>query len=104
MTERVNWDHVSEWCELPYPEQALLLTKDQEMSQEVVDTTNVELNNMIENKVFETVPYGNQNTVSSRWIISTEKFKNGIRKVKAHLVARGFEEDSSSLRTDSYMQ
>jgi len=48
----VNWDHVSEWCELPYPEQALLLTKDQEMSQKVVDAKNVELNNMIENKVF----------------------------------------------------
>ena len=96
----VNWDHVSEWCELPYPEQALLLTKDQEMSQEVVDAKNAEFNNMIENNVFEIVPYDNQNTVSSRWII-TEKFKNGVRKIKARLVARGFEEDSSDMRTDS---
>ena len=39
-------------------------------------------------------------TVSSRWII-TEKFKNGVRKIKARLVARGFEEDSSDMRTDS---
>ena len=96
----VNWDHVSEWCELPYPEQALLLTKDQEMSQDVVDAKNVEVNNMIVNKVFDKVPYDNQITVSSRWII-TEKFINGIRKIKARIVARGFEEDSSSLRTDS---
>lgn len=26
----VNWDKVDEWCDLPYPEQALLLTGDQE--------------------------------------------------------------------------
>ena len=91
---------MDEWGELPYPEEALLLTKDQEMSQEVVDAKNTELNNMIENEVFEIVPYVNQNTVSSRWII-TEKFKDGARKVKARLVARGFEEDSSNLKTDS---
>ena len=85
---------------LPYPEQALLLTKDQEMSQDVVDAKNDEVNNMIVNKVFDKVPYDNQITVSSWWII-TEKFINGIRKIKARLVARGFEEDSSSLQTDS---
>ena len=96
----VNWDHISEWCELPYPEQALILTKDQEMLQEVVDAKTAELKNMTDNDVFDIVPFVNQDTVSSRWII-TEKFKDGVRKVKARLVARGFEEDSSELRTDS---
>ena len=35
-----------------------------------------------------------------RWII-TEKFKDSNSLIKARLVARGFEEDSSHLRTDS---
>ena len=96
----VNWDNVDEWCELPFPEQALLLTKDQEMSQEVVDAKEAELHNMEKNYVFEKVPYVGQNTVSSRWIL-TGKFKDSERKVKARLVARGFEEDSTHLKKDS---
>ena len=96
----MNWDHVNAWSELPYPEQALILTKNQEVSQDVVDAKNVELENMIRNDVFEAVPYTNQTTVSSRWII-TEKFKEGKRKIKARLVARGFEEDSSEMKKDS---
>ena len=96
----VNWDHVIAWSELPYPEHALILTKDQEVSQEVVDAKDVELGNMKRNDVFRAVPFTGQPTVSSRWII-TEKFKSGRRKVKARLVARGFEEDSSAMRKDS---
>ena len=96
----VNWDDVSAWSELPYPEQALILTKDQEVSQDVVDAKNEELKSMIKNYVFEAVPYSYQTTVSSRWIL-TEKFKKGKRMIKARLVARGFEEDSSEMRKDS---
>ena len=33
----VNWDDVQEWSELPSPENSVLLTSDQEMSQEIVD-------------------------------------------------------------------
>ena len=32
----VNWDDVQDWNELPFPEGYVLLTADQEMSQEVV--------------------------------------------------------------------
>ena len=96
----VNWDHVVSWSELPYPEQALILTRDQEVAQEVVDAKNVELENMLRNDVFQVVTFANQPTVSSRWII-TVKYKNGRRIVKARLVARGYEEDSSAMRKDS---
>ena len=96
----VNWDHVDEWSELPYPEQALILTKDQAVSQEVLDAKNREFDNMKRNDVFEIIPFDGQNTISSRWII-TEKFKDGERIVKARLVARGFEEDSSDMAKDS---
>lgn len=39
-----------------------MLTKDQEMSQEVIDTNNVKMNN-IRNYVLETVPYVHQKTI-----------------------------------------
>lgn len=41
-----------------------------------------------------------QSRVSTRWVC-TEKLKGGKLTLKARLVARGFEEDSSQLRTDS---
>ena len=96
----VNWDDVEEWSELPAPENTVLLTADQEMSQEVVDAKENELKNLIENEVFEEVPFENQTTVSTRWVIS-EKFKDGVKRTKARLVARGFEEDTRNLRIDS---
>ena len=67
---------VNAWSELPYPEQALILTKDQEVAQDVVDAKNEELENMIRDDVLDAVPYSDQTMVSSCWII-TEKFKGG---------------------------
>ena len=59
------------------------------------------MNNLIENDVFESVQNENQRTISTfRWII-IEKFNNGKKIVKACLVARGFEEDSSNFTKDS---
>ena len=96
----LDWDTVGQWQKLPYPEHFILLTKEEEYSQEVVDAKNKELDKLIENKVYDTVPYTGQKLISSKWHI-TEKFKDEKRVVKAHLVARGFEEDTTQLRTDS---
>ena len=52
------------------------------------------------NNVFEIVPFSNQHTVSSLWLL-TEKYRKGVKKTKARLVARGFEEDSSAMIKDS---
>ena len=59
-----------------------------------------EYQNWLENGVFEEVPDNNQKAMSVRWII-TEKIINGKRIIKARLVARGFEEDTSNLRKES---
>lgn len=53
-----------------------------------------------ENEVFVEVQDTGQTRVSTRWVC-TEKAKKGETIYKARLVARGFEEDSSQLRTDS---
>ena len=87
------------WNELPYPESTVLLTGDQELSEEVIDTRQKELENLSTNDVYEAVPFENQKKIPSCWII-TEKFQNGARKVKACLVVRGFEEDMRNLRKD----
>ena len=70
------------------------------MSQEIVGAKEKELKNMIENDVFERVPFYGQATVSCKWVF-TEKFENEKEVVKARSVARGFEKDSSDLCTDS---
>ena len=63
-----------------------------------MDAKEKELENMKKNNVYELEKYKGQATISSRWII-IEKYKEGKKVVKAHLVARGFEEDSDKLRT-----
>ncbi|XP_057305251.1 uncharacterized protein LOC130642182 [Hydractinia symbiolongicarpus] len=96
----INWNDVSKWVELENPEFPVYMCDVDMFSQEVVDAKERELQNLKENDVFEEVPDTGQTTVSSKWVI-TEKFKGEKRVVKARLVARGFEENSQSLRTDS---
>ncbi len=51
-------------------------------------------------KTFTEVPDKGEKTISTRWVC-TRKIKGGKVVHKARLVARGFEEDSKTLRTDS---
>ena len=95
----VNWSNVVSWSELPFPEEVVLLTKVDEFAQDVIDAKE-EISNLNSNEVYDIVPYTNQRTISSRWVL-TEKFKDEKRVTKARLVARGFEEDSSKYRKDS---
>ena len=69
-------------------------------SEAVEEAKSKELRNWEENCVFSEVHNEGQEAISVRWIV-TEKMKNGIPHVKARLVARGFEEESSELRKDS---
>ena len=52
------------------------------------------------NKVYEPVPFTDQKYISTRWVL-TDKIIGGERKVKARLVARGFEEKNEELMKDS---
>ena len=79
--DSVNWDNVSEWKEVPYPANVLLLTNEEEYAQEVVDARNRELEKLTENEVYTTVPYTGQKLISSKWVM-TEKYKDG-KKVKS---------------------
>ena len=65
---------MDDWKELPYTENAVLLTTDQELSQDVV-VKEREPNNLVDNNAFDVVPFEKQATVSSCWII-TEKYKD----------------------------
>ena len=58
-----------------------------------------EHDNWVSNNVYVKVNDCGQSTISLRWVV-TEKMKNNVPVVKAHLVARGFEEDLFH-RTDS---
>ena len=96
----VDWDKIRRWKVIPSPENAVMMSAHDQLSQEVIDAKEKELNNLKQNNVFECVPFTNQVTISSKWIF-TEKLVEGEKVIKARLVARGFEEDSSSFGTDS---
>ena len=59
-----------------------------------------ELLNWIENYLFESVENLGQCAISVRWVI-TEKIKGREKVTKAHLVARGYEENKQDLQTNS---
>ena len=59
-----------------------------------------ELRNWSEEGVYEEVEDEGQYVISVRWVI-TPKLVDNLWIVKARLVARGFEEDSSGIRSDS---
>ena len=69
--------------------------------QEILAATIDEIKKWKENHVIEPIYYNGQKTITTRWVL-TEKFVNGKKKIKARLVARGFEEDSSEILKDMF--
>ena len=100
LSESLNWENVEKWIVLDESEHVALLSRAQEFSEPVVEAKQKELNSLIKNDVFDEVDYKGQYTISTRWVFS-EKEKEGKPTIKARLVARGFEEDSDDIRTDS---
>ena len=66
---------------------------------EVLDAKLEELGKWKENKICEPVPSTGQKCISTRWVL-TDKITGGERKVKARLVARGFEEKNEEFMKD----
>ena len=58
----MDWKQVSCWEKVVCPESVLLVTDQEQMTQEIVDAKEKELKNMIENDVFERVPFYGQVT------------------------------------------
>ena len=69
-------------------------------SDTVEEAKEKEMQNWRMNEVYEEVENRGQNAISVRWVV-TEKVVNGGAVTKARLVARGFEENTESLRKDS---
>ena len=104
----LDFDQISDW-RIKYPEDSVAETCVSynlsqifvsEMNTEVDDAKKKELQNWIDEKVYEEVKDVGQKAISVRWVV-TPKLIDGKWSTKARLVARGFEEDSSCFRTDS---
>ena len=105
--QSINFEYVENWEEVTGKENEelegeniVLYNSSQETLNEVIEAKNKELKNMKDNDVYELVPYTGQKTISAKWIFS-EKIKNGKKVIKARIVAKGFEENTSNLKTDS---
>ena len=69
--------------------------------QEVINAKEKEIENLIKNDVYEKVDDEGQKAISCKWVITDKETSDGGRKVKARLVARGFEEMLIDKRVDS---
>ena len=69
-------------------------------STEVMEAKEKEIQNWIDNEVFEEIEDSGQQTISVRWVV-TEKAPNDKPETRARLVARGFEEETTQLKKDS---
>jgi hypothetical protein len=98
----ILWHDVNGWKQVNKAvEDVLVLNADQELEQAVVNAKAKEIENLKQYNVYEEVQrMKNMSCVSSRWIL-TEKYIDGQKTIKARLVARGFEEDSSNMTKDS---
>ena len=60
---------------------------------EVKEAKNTEINNLLDYDIFEEVEDTGQDTIGSRWVITSKEKHNGQKKqTKARIVARGFQE------------
>ena len=98
----IAWKEVNAWKPVKTAtENVLWLSQNQEWDQDVINAKKKEINNLKEHNVYEEVNNTRkERCISARWIL-TEKYVDGKKIVKARLVARGFEEDSSMMTKDS---
>ena len=93
----MDWNTVNKW-KLKVQHEEVLVSMEGISESELLQAKLEELNKWKQNNVYAQVPYTDQTCISVRWV-STEKFVNGNRVVKSHLV--GFEENQENVSTDS---
>ena len=97
----VDWSRIQWWRKIAQPAQIVLLSAANEYEQEVMAAKLKEMSNLEKNDVFQWVNNVGQKAVSTKWVI-TEKFnEDGSKRLKARLVARGFEEKLIGHKTDN---
>ena len=87
---------IQDLCEVDDDEEVLMFFND----DRVMAAKDSEIENWQNNRVYTEVENKGQPSISVKWVI-TEKIKGGKPVLKARLVARGFEEDSSELQKDA---
>ena len=93
--QSVDFDKISQWTTV---DEEVMYSA--ENSQEVLQAQKDELDKWKEYQVYEEVEDAGQDAITTKWVV-TEKKQDGVSGVKAQLVARGFEEDTTKVRTDS---
>ena len=96
----VNWDKVVHWKEIQEVYQVIVLNETEELDPQVIEAKEEEIKKLMKNDTFKIVPYNKQSVISTKWVFH-QKEKDGIPFIKARLVARGFEEDTSDMKLDS---
>ena len=89
--KNLNWEDVKEWQKVDDIEEVLLTENATDQSR-IKIAKEEELQNWKDNDVFEEVSYCNKKAITTRWVISQKVTDSGERKIKARLVARGFED------------
>jgi hypothetical protein len=96
MMKSIDFSRVEDWQLLP--DEVLFNFHD---SAEVLQAQNDEFERWNKYDVYEEVEDEGQEAISTRWVVTEKPDGSGGMKMKARLVARGFEEDSSDIRCDS---
>ena len=68
---------------------------------EFLQAQNTELHKWSHDNVYDKVDDDGQDTISTRWVFTGKQNELGEKSIKARLVARDYEEDSSEIRCDS---
>ena len=90
----VDWRDVDDWK--PLNQDVLVCSSD-----DILTAKLRELENWEKNDVYSAVPDEGQHCISCRWVITEKGNPDGSSYIKARLVARGFEEDTTGVQTDS---
>ena len=98
---KIDWKDVVWWREVGETEHIFTLSVLDEQGENIIEAKQKELKNLKENDVFECVNDEGQQAVSCRWVYTEKENPDGSTRVKARLVARGFEEKMVNKKVDS---
>ena len=93
----INWDAVRKWRPISNSEYVLISTNDMN-SEDLLNAKLKELKKWRDNDVYEQITFQRQSYITLRWV-NTYNMKNGQKKIKSRLVARGFEENQNFVFT-----
>ena len=88
--QSINWSGIESWRNALHTEQVALLSEHDELSQEIIDAKEKEIENLVENKVLQAVPNENQVSISSHWVIREKLNCDEKKMMKVRLVDNSY--------------